>query len=429
MRVAIGFVALFACISCGGQDKPAETGGTSPLASAGAAGGAEAWDCRGNLVPPNGWQQQTAFRDAQTPNARQTATDEAGAKLAERVCAGETGCDFLKSRVKTWKTGSNGKDVCAMAVISADDLEQWRRVATSLHDFDETLDAAAKSMLQGSPASFTVAIDRIQDIGYPGGVRAEWFKARMERHLQRYATVSMVPSGWAGDRPPAGIDGIVSGQVVERTENQIPILETTWAIVGRRGRKVQSDPVIVPSLAAPPFTSAPLAPPPPDSAGLAMRIDSQRGGSLCVGEKSQLWVKSDTTLYVRLLDLYGTNEGMVAFPNDEQRKALIQAGATVPMGGPQGFEAIPVPSSDLERFILLGAPTEDALGRFKSVLGPCRLPASLVQDLNRGGGLPPGVKIVTTGYRVVTGGSCPSVPASRREEMAKSLAEVPECRM
>ena len=213
----LGLLLLSSAASCGGPEAsaPAAVSGTTTNPAT------ESWTCGGNLVPPTGWQQETAFRNAKEPTARESAAEDASSHLMTRLCGSDTGCEFLRSRIRKWKTGANATDVCAMAVISSEDLAEWR-LTTSLEKLDEGLAAAAKALVGSGSSQRSVAIDRILDEGCPGGPRADWLKARMERHLQRHARVGSIPAGWAGDHVPPGLDVLIAGEIIQRTENQNP---------------------------------------------------------------------------------------------------------------------------------------------------------------------------------------------------------------
>jgi hypothetical protein len=388
------------------------------------AGASEEWSCTGALVPPTGWQPETAFRPATAPNARQGASDDASNKLRDRVCAGQDACDFLQSRIRGWKTGSNGTVVCAMAVVSTEDLEAWRQVATSTRKLDDSLAAAAKELL-GSKPGRTVALDSIRDMGVPGGLRAEWLKARMERQLQKYAAVVGVPRGWAGDGVPPRIDVVVSAVLVERTESQVPVVESNWSAVSQGGGRRGTEPVLFPRAAAPPFAGT-VVEAPRDTPGLSLRIESPRAGSLCAGERTQIWVRSETTVHARVVNLYGDGEGLIAFPNVVQPNDLVPAGQTVPLGDPRGFEAVPAPGSEYETFLVIAAADPQDLGRFRDLKGTCKLPRDLARQLQHGAGLPPGVRHASTGYRLVSGPECSQIPQPNRQGVAESL---PDCKL
>ena len=386
----------------------------------------EEWSCTGDLVPPTGWQQETAFRDAASPNARQGAADDASNKLRERLCAGHEACDFLRSRIRGWRTGSNGPVVCAMAVVSTEDLEAWKQAETTTQKLDDSLDTAAKELLAGRPGR-TVAIDSIRDMGVPGGGRAEWLKARMERQLQKYAVVVTAPRGWAGDGVPPGIDVVVSAVLAERTESQVPVVEGNWFAVSLQGRR-GAPPVLFPRAAAPPFLGA-VVEAVRDTPGLLLRLDSSRAGGLCAGERSQLWLRSEVAVHARVVNLFGDGEGILEFPNDLQPNDLISSGQTVALGGDLGFEAVPAAGSEYEAFLVLAAANARDLGPFKEAKGSCRLPRDLARQLQHGVGFPPGVMHASSGYRLSTGPECARIPPPNRQGVAAAVAALPECKL
>jgi hypothetical protein len=377
-------------------------------------------------VPPSGWQQETAFADVSTPNARDQASVEASRKLVLRLCssAGGTGCDYLTAHARVWKTGSSGHNVCAMAVVKTEELAEWRGLASTLALLDERLAQASKELLQGLSAGKRVAIDQVVDRGVPGGERADWLRARHERFLARLASVVSVPKKWAGDGVPEGIDVVISGRLVSRIEQGVPTLEVIWTARFRDGRRLVSAPLMFPEQAAPRGPAEAL-PETVASPGLSLRIESARGGSLCAGERSQLWLKTDSPMFVRVLDLYGKGEALVTYPNDDQPSLLVPAGQPIPLGARLGFEAVPIPGYEAERYLVIAAPTEAALGRFAKAKGPCRLPADLAGPIFAGAGLPAGVRAATTGYRITSGGECPAAPP--REGVTDALQALPMC--
>jgi hypothetical protein len=400
-----------------------------PASAPTAAAAGDAWTCGGDLVPPTGWQQETAFADNATPNARETASKNASDALRDRLCQHAGSCDFLAAHIRTWRTGSNAKETCAMAVISSSDLDEWRKLGLTLSTLDDRLASAAAELLKplARSAHKAVAIDRIVDAGVPGGQRAEWLRTRMEHALQSGATLTAVPTGWAGDGVPPGIDLVVQAEVFSRSENGIASLEVEWIAIPRSGGRVRSTPVTFPESAAP---HAPASPPPPtlpESEGVSLRLDSGRGGSLCAGERTQLWLESDAAASVRVFDLFGDGDAILMFPNEDQPNASVGPRQTVALGGKLGFEAVPAPGSEYERFLVVAAPNDRALGPFAKLRGTCRVPAAVARDLHRGVGLPTGAKSAWTGYRIVTGASCPP-PPENRTGTAQSLASLPECR-
>jgi len=350
-------------------------------------------------------------------------------KLGERLCGNDAmECQALRGRITPWKTGANGKEVCAMALIKADELEAWRRSAVSTEKLDADLAKAVDQLLAKLESRVTkVAVDRIADNGIPGGPRADWLRARLERQLQGKAQIVDVPAGWAGDGLPPGVDVVIRGDVFARHEAQVPTLEANFRALTMASLVVGNAHVAFPEAAAP--QSGKAAPPLPQSSnGLSIHLDAHSGGSLCAGEKTQVWLKSDSRAYVRVFNLYGNGQALLVFPSEATQNGEVAAGANVAIGGNGGMQAIPVPGSEEERFLVLAAPSEADLGAFRAVKGQCRLPAKIATDLHRGEGLPRGAKVASDGYRLVSGRACGEAPSEQqRRVMAAALEGLPEC--
>lgn len=423
----LALIAVTVIAACGAGDRVASPPTTSPAI----ASPADEWRCGGELVPPTGWEQETAFAPASAPNAREEAARRATDALARRLCAGSPDCAPLAARVRPWKTGANEKDVCAMAVVKREDLDEWRARSQSTAAVDGAMLAAADDLAKATDAPRAkrprVAIAEVVDLGVPGGARAEWLRAKLARALERTSDVVDVPRGWSGAGVPPGLDLVVRGDVVARAERGVAVLEVTWDGVTASAKHVHAAPVVVAEAAAPRAGGAAVKPLPP-AEGLSVHIESSRAGSLCAGERTQLWVESAQPAAVRVFDLYGDGEAMLMFPNDEQKSGELRAGQPVALGGKLGFEALPVPGSDQERFLVVAAPNEAGLGALRAALGPCRVPAALARQLHQGAGLPPGTRAASTGFRVVTE-SCPPAPAERRAGVVQSLAALPPCKL
>jgi hypothetical protein len=390
------------------------------------------WECIGMLVPPTGWEQHTAFVDKSTANAEQAAADKARAQLVERLCGGATGCDPLRSATTIWKTGHGRGLVCAMAVVEASVLLQWRRANLSTAGLDEQLRRAAAEIIgaipkkRGRPGA---AIGRIFDNGVAGGARADWLKGKMERALAAEgADVKVVKAGWAGVGIPSGVDVVFSAAAFERTENRSKRVEAIWE--GRfrqRGgvTKRVGTPVSFPVSAAPGVdTSTPALP--PNDPNLSVRVDSRPGGSLCLGDQTQAWLYSAKDLHVRVIDLYGKDGAIVLFPNTDHPDDRINADEKIPLGPAQGFRAFPVKDSEVERFLIIAAESPSDLGRFASITGYCQLPRDIATGLHRGQGIPPNALSASDGFRILSGGDCPEVKFDAAEIDA-AIASTPQC--
>lgn len=413
-------LALGACAT--GAPAQAPTAGSAPHETT------DDWRCGGELMPPTGWQQDTAFVDASAPEARERAAEAAASKLSSKLCGEAVGCPALRARITTWKTGSNSREVCAMAVIKAADLEAYRAEAQSLGKLEADLVAAVEALLPKGTRGKRITIDRLADGGIPGGPRADWLRDRLEQRLAGVATLVASPRGWAGDRVPEGVDLVIRGDLVVRRESQISVVEAHLRTLGGAGAVLGAARVTFPESAAPASGSA-TAPSAEASPGLSLHADAHPGGSLCAGENTQLWLKSDEDAVVRLFNLYGDGEALLIWPDETNPTGTVKGGVKVPLGGNEGFEVIPAPGAESERFIAIAAPTAAGLGRFASVKGTCRLPAAIAADLHRGRGLPVGAKVATDGYRLVQQGCTWQISAERKQAQARALAGLAECQV
>lgn len=440
LAYALGCGALAASLAgCPGADPRPDPppGGevvTPPPAGGGGAGEAKGWDCEGDLVPPTGYEQETAFVSVTDGGGLQEATELARRRLVGRLCGAGSNCDALSSRSVVWKTGQGPQKACAMVVIEGREVDDWRRDATSLEKLGADLEKAAGELLAGARTDKkpSVAIDKIIDGGVAGGERANWLGARMTRAFNKVgAQVREVPASWGGKGFPPGVDALISARTTIRNERQRTVVEVIWEarLAGKDGASViSSEPVIFPADAAPALTSVVEALPPSDP-NLSVRLETRHsGGGLCLGEQTQLWLYSQSDLHVRVFDLYGKDGALLLFPNPDRPDGRVRAGEQLPLGGAGGFEAVPAPGFEVERFLVIGAPTEAALGRYAAMKGYCRLGTSLGAQLHAAKGFPPGAKAASDGFRLITGGECPAPPgAEKQAEMIQGLNALPEC--
>jgi hypothetical protein len=142
-----------------------------------------------------------------------------------------------------------------------------------------------------------------------------------------------------------------------------------------------------------------------------------------------VWLKSDADAVVAVVNLYGGSQGLLQYPDDENPSGKVKGGANVALGGKEGFDVVPVPGSEHERFIAIAAPSAAGLGRFAGIKGPCRLPAAVARELHAGQGLPAGAKVASDGYRLVSAGCGATVDDARRQQAAAAVAGLPECKM
>jgi hypothetical protein len=351
-------------------------------------------------------------------------------------------CDFLEQRITVIKTGANERDVCAMAFLPQRFLDEWR-VRTEGR-IDEALDAAAKDLVAGLQAETkaggapgTVIIDRVQDVGVPGGPRADWLLARMEHALQKASVkLGVAPRSWAGELPVSGVDMVVRGSVTERSDAGVLVLEANWEGTTRTGHRVRGRPVVFPSAASPHVVKpAPASPRANASSGLSLRVEtlasapsgSRASGSLCPGERAQLWLNLAKASHVRVVNLYGNGEAMLIFPNADHPSGALGAGSAA-LGGKEGFEAIPSGTVDFERYLVVAADSEAELGDLARATQTCTFSSNAVRRLESGEGLPPNARVVWTGYRIASSAECGPPPSpARMAAMERAVAGLPKC--
>ncbi|MBX3206688.1 MAG: hypothetical protein KF764_16585 [Labilithrix sp.] len=323
-------------------------------------------------------------------------------------------------------------------------IEEWTRLASDLAAFDSKLVADAAQFIQASasragrrpiagPARIALAaVYDDHDVGpsrnqLAGGRRADWLASRFKTGFTSIGGVLPRPKAWAAPEPaPDGFDLVVVGRLFKRGGVQMPRVDVSWTGYAPDGRQLEISSGSFPEAAAP---RPPPTPPPalPTSEGLFLSMDSDHHGSICAGETTQLWLKTTETLHVRVFDLYGTDGAILLFPT-QGRSDVVSAGKTIPLGDESGFEAFPLPGMEDERYLVIASPTPAGLGRFAAVKETCRLAPAEGDALHRGANLPPGARTAVTGYRVLTGGSCPRPPSAERQKAALSaLARVPIC--
>ncbi len=392
--------------------------------------GKPAWDCQ-KQVPPTGYLQETVFEDTRSTNPLQKAQDTARSRLLSRLCGGGSNCDALEADITPWKIGQSGAQVCTMVVIKKAAVERWKKDSTSVAKLDDALLRAAKELV-GSRKKTQITFGKVVDDGSAGGARAEWLVARMQRALTRAgATVSPNPPNAKTGAHPRDVDMIVRGRSFSRIEQQKAVVEVHWQGWVRNGKRSDvrsSEPVIFAADAAPQMNS-PAPELPTGDGSLSVTLESRRSGSLCLGEKTQLWLKSDEELHVRVFDLYGKDGALLLFPNEDRPDDTIRAGEIIPLGGDKGFEAVPVPGSEVERFIVIASKSAKKLGRFSSWNGYCRVPTHIAAQLHKGQGFPAGSKVTSDSFRLAQHSDCPEPPGAQvRQQMAQQLDALPECR-
>ncbi len=417
-----------------------ETTTAAPLETTTAAATVPAgtWQCAHELVPPPGYLQETAFGAHATT---QQAVERARAQLLARLCTpGMTDCGGLSELVTTWKTGTSvaGTQVCAMVVIEQNGLAVWK-ARQGLGDFDRALNDAVSSVLKDLKAPI-VAVDAVVDGGVPGGERAVWLQNRLAAALgARGVTVVDLPANFTGVGLPGRATALLGARTTSRSENNERKLDIAVTARVREGKvfvRRTAPAITIVASAAPPFTTE--APPlPVDNATVTLRLQhldvgTDRSAGLCAGDTVQLVLTSSARRHVRVIDLYGqgaTAGAVVLFPNDEHTSDVVKAGETLALGGPDGFEAVPWPGNDLERFLVIAATTPAGLGALSSSTTTCRLSPTLTRKLHAGE-VPSGVDVTSDGFRVLPSAQCTrrAAPTPQAlQAMMASLSSLPVC--
>ena len=218
-----------------------------------AAGGPPPLRCGGPYVPPTDYDQggrPVTLEFAVASSAPGTPRDLVGAEaqrsLVSRLCrlADPAFCGPLAARAKVWSVGEDARSVCAMAVISSADLDRELKGALA-RVFPDRHAGERKSVLGfggRKKAMAVVILDRIDDNGTAGGVRADWLLGRVRAALTDLDIDMMEPpKGWTG-RLFGGLakeaEYTLRGTLVETVDpkTQLPMLEVTFLVTDRKGR-------------------------------------------------------------------------------------------------------------------------------------------------------------------------------------------------
>lgn len=392
------------------------------------------WDCSGPETPdiPAGTQveHQTFVVSKQDANSVQFAKDVAARRLAERVCAGWGGCEVLAAKITTWRKGENATHYCATAVVSMEHVTKWRRNAGSLADLDKRLLEVAQELVRRvgkGKRKLRLGIEKVVVNGVGGGRLAAWLSGQLKIALtQAGAVVREIPPG---ARFPRAFDRIVEGRIFPIFDGGIQKYDIQFHAKNRKGRNFPAQSVRIPAQTAPKPPAKVRALPPSDP-GLSIRMDKRgnTGGSLCLGDNTQIYLTSKYDAEVVVLDLYGKGEAIVIFPNEEHRKGTIKAGQSIALREPHGFDILPV-GGEVERFVVLAAKNRRALGRYGSWQGECKVPAAIARRLHAGKGIPKGVRMSHDGFRLIRGGVCPPPPGPEIEaQLQAQLKTMKVCR-
>ena len=390
--------------------------------------------CLGQIIPPRGahgrqYQQETVISDELSIDEVQTLATE---RLRDRLCQGIL-CGMMEQQISIWESNQGGGYRCAMAIIRADQLEEWkRRVETDLGErlVEHAHDVVANlsESLNGEIPRITVS--HIRDHGIPGGLRSEW----LHRHLQyamEQADAHVVPvqPNWSGHGLPDRVDGVITAQITPMQGLEAS-LEVSWQLRGidriYAGRAINFPEVVAPdidrSTYLPSFDN--LNP----SDKVALHFDSRDGGGLCHGQTTEVWLETAEDMHVRLINLYGRDGGLVIFPAVPGSDDVVRAGVPVSIGQ---FQAIQHGDIGVERFLVVASPTPEGLGRFETVDQFCRLPGTMAGQLQLGHNLPHGkdTHLFETGFRLMRGEGCEGYQVDPRhvEAVSSVIDSAPSC--
>ena len=388
-------------------------------------------DCS-QYSPPTGYDHEVAQEPATTPNAQQVAMNRAVEQLVDKHCRDTGACAALRAMIKRWQTGRLSGTTCAMAVVDEKDLAGWKRNTGSLEGFDSELRKAARSLTENalSGKAPRVAVGAIEDDGMRGGSRATWLQGRMKAALARSSVqIVDIPAGWNGRRTPRGVDIVLTAKTLRIAEGRYRRIEVQWsARLCRPERQCATRSAVAsfPEDAGPREKEQRKL---PAGAGVvSLHVESKRGGSLCLGERTQIWLHSKESLFVRVFDLYADGKALLIFPNELQPEDRVKAGDTIPLGGKHGFEAEPYPGYDQDRFLVVAARTREGLGSYAQYTKTCRVPPQEAKRLHQGK-LPDGTLWNWTDFRLIDTKACSAPPTpGTRAGVAMQLQELPRCR-
>lgn len=269
--------------------------------------------------------------------------------------------------------------------------------------------------LVGTPsgrAESTVILGSIRDRHVAGGRRAAWLREQMVEALRElgFEVRSFDPES------AAGVDGIVRGSIESVSDS---MLEVTWRLERDRGSP-RSVVTPIPRAIAPYLPASSRLPEVTrgDDA-VDVRIDAHPDGSLCGGEESELWVRVEQRLHVRIVQLAANGGSRVMDPPDSSRSPL-EPGRFHSFGS---FEAVGGPEGAVERFVVIAAETEEGLGWFAEIDGACRLPPVLAANLHVGRSIPLAARdhLTAASYRIVDNDRCSGTSPGEQSPRSPNL--------
>ena len=388
--------------------------------------------CLGNLSPRiqgEDYVAEVAYVPLSAENPFDQAAVAAREQFANLMCGGqEDRCDEARRLVRIWRRGQDTRQACVMAVVRRSDFDDfvrdpWEVVRAEMAQVAAGIAARMRQEIsEGRPA---IILDSIEDNGVRGGPRAELLHREILAALTRYPLdIQMPPQRYSGLRPQEG-RGILRGELHMLPESSRAV-RISWQLFLEDNRQAGMGSVEIPVDLLPELDRRTFVPRlPPNSEDVRLHLDSRPGGGLCNGQETELWLEAAEPLYVRVINLYGGGSGgLVIYSTGAER---LPANQLVSLGK---FEAMKSSDIPVERFIVVAAPTEEALGRFASIEEGtfCRMPGSMAYNLHNGRDLPQNAMdwFFSLNYQLMSGEECG--PASRTLQADLSwLADVSSC--
>lgn len=409
------------------------------------------FSCTGPYVPPNDYDDrgnkvllEFAVHVAPIGTPLELVRAQAEQQLVNRLCrlAEPGSCALLAERVKPWNNKDEGNKRCAMAVVSAPDLEHWRTQLAP--NIDEDIKKALlplmpaieempqkKALLSGKVKKRTVMVvlGGVEDRGAPGGLRADWLLGRVRGVFTEMGVeMKEPPRGWNGFRPPKDVELIVKGTLIDRVDptRQLPVFDTTFTAIDATGRLRTGKSFTIPAALAPQPPRPVAPPPPPPLTGLALHVES-RAGSLCPGDYTQIHVRNDAPedLFVRVFNVDDNGEVLLLFPSETRADDRVAPGKSVSLSF-DGFTVEGAPGAR-EQYIAIAARGPEGLGRFRDMRGTCRFKKADAKKLADGKRLDAPYR-VATGFTLLDDVRCQKpLPIPDKALQAMALDEVPWC--
>jgi hypothetical protein len=311
-----------------------------------------------SIKPPEVGQVylETAVVEKSTPNAQEVAAREARAKLIARLCQ-DADCGSLEQSISPWKAGVSETSICAGAAIKVEDYEAWKsRLKTLREAFREDLHAAiAKGVEQLKTVrvkgALTVALNPVRDDDSVGGGRSRWARLALRDALGATGVV-LVETPAVGPARNASV--LLTAELVS-LDTAASALAWQFEV---NSRLVAPNKLQFPNEIAPRGGTATKRAAEHDKR-LRLHIDT-RTGDLCEGQHTQLWLESDRTRCVVVLDTWGET-AVLMFPNASHPSCVIEGNQPVRGGDKNGFRVVGIPGIAEERYVAIAVDSFDKL--------------------------------------------------------------------